>query len=356
MTVAKFGGSSLVGAQGFLRVAAAIEKYNIPIVIVSAPGGKPKVTDLLIAAYDEWLACGRCGGKFDEAMGRFDEVTSAIGIDIGTETASIRAAIDAGAGYDYTVSRGEYLSAKILARILGCNFADARECVKLGMDGKIDFASVKAHFGSVKAPCVIPGFYGKLPSGKIKLLPRGGSDISAAAIAAAAGGELWKFTDVSGIYDGMGGIIDALDYDQAELLCYFGATVLQYECLPIIKKAGVKLTVRSIFEEGSGTEVGERRYCGRAFSSRKMFFGGERASAYKHEILNEGLKIPVSVSFLGKERILIDDCGFSDLALRRIFAGKDIVPVTATAAIGEHGGHPFVTTDAGGIYIDICDK
>lgn len=41
--------------------------------MVSAPGGKPKVTDLLISAYFEWVNSGDCGKYFDIVADRFEK-------------------------------------------------------------------------------------------------------------------------------------------------------------------------------------------------------------------------------------------------------------------------------------------
>lgn len=335
MIVAKFGGSSLCDAGCFRRVADIVRSKFIPVVIVSAPGGKPKVTDLLIEAYGEWIKSGNCNNNaFKEVCRRFKKIAESFGLNIDTQLAAIKAAINSGAGYDYTVSRGEALSAFIMAHVLGYNYVDAMDCVKLTLDGKIDFTSIKAHSEAIKLPCVIPGFYGKLPSGGIKLLPRGGSDISGAAIASAIGGEYQKWTDVDGIFDGHGGIIDKLSYDEAELLCYFGATVMQYQSMPLLKKANVTLTVKGTFSDAPGTVVSDKCFGGFAFSSKKMFLGGDEAASHETEIINEGLKIPLNVSLLNKRKILIDDCGFSPLALRRVLCYPDIKEVTVTAAIG----------------------
>ena len=355
MIVAKFGGSSLLNAEGFVRVADVVRSNDIKVVIAWAPGGKPKVTDLLISAYKEWESSGKCGVSFDIASERFTAIAKAFGINIDTKLKAVRAAINAGAGYDYTVSRGEYLCAQLLAEILDYNFIDAKECVKLTLEGKIDFTSVKAHSVAIKCPCVIPGFYGKLPNGEVKLLPRGGSDISGAAIAAAVGGEYMKCTDVDGIFNGHGGVIDTLSYDEAELLCYFGASVMQYESIPLLKKAGIKLTVKNTYSDASGTVVGDKCYNGVAFSSKRMFLGGDEAASREADIINEGLKVPLKISLFGKNKILIDDCGFSPLALERILHYDDIERVTATAVIGKgsfpQGGELIYSGDNGRIYI-----
>lgn len=354
MIVAKFGGSSLAQAEDFARVAKIVEDNEIPVVIVSAPGvkksslvvdrewdgiqkpiGQIKVTDLLISAYGDWEKSGEVDGEsFSEVCRRFKTIAAKFDINIDRSIADIKAAINSGRGYDYAVSRGEVLSAHILSEILGYNFVDAKECVKLTLDGRIDFNSTAAHSVKIKTPCVIPGFYGKMPNGEIKLLPRGGSDISGAAIAAAMGGEYQKWTDVDGIFDGHGGVIDHLSYEEAELLCYFGATVMQYEAIPLLKNAKIKLTVKNTFAPTRGTVVGDQAYNGYAFSSKKMFLGGNEAFLNKDHIVSEGLKVPFVASMLKENKILIDDCGFSSLALKRVLRYGGIKRVLATALIG----------------------
>ncbi len=367
MIVAKFGGSSLACAEDFARVAKIVKDNDIPIVIVSAPGvkkeqrvgehqGQRKITDLLISAYGDWERSGDCDGEnFFEVCRRFGEIAAPFDISLGRNLAAVKAAINSGRGYDYAVSRGEVLSALILAAILKYNFVDARECVKLTLDGKIDFPSMVAHSGKITTPCVIPGFYGKMPNGEIKLLPRGGSDISGAALAAAVGGEYQKWTDVDGIYTGHGGVIDHLGYDEAELLCYFGATVMQYESIPILKSANIKLTVKNTFAHGGGTVVGTENYDGYAFSSKKMYLGGNEAFLNRDEIIREGLKIPFTASMLKENKILIDDCGFSPLAIKRILRYEGIKQVTVTALIGksEHvfGGESLFSGGSGKLFV-----
>lgn len=356
MIVAKFGGSSLVGAAEYLRVADIIRQNNIPVVIVSAPGGDPKVTDLLIAAYREWERCGKCDKTFAVVAERFDRIASPLGIKAEAKLSAVREDINAGCGFDYAVSRGEYIGAYLLAELLGYEFADAKEYVKLTLDGKIDFDSVKAHVKSMGMPCVIPGFYGKMPNGKVKLLPRGGSDISAAAIASALDAEYRKWTNVDGVFDGHGSVIETMSYDEAELLCSFGATVLQSEAVPLIKRTGVKLTIGNTFSSARGTVISDEATDGYALSRAQMFLGGDEAAAHADEIINEGLKIRASATVLGKTQILIDGCGFSPLALKRILHYSDIRPVSVTAVIGktpslDGEGDLFWRGSVGSLYI-----
>lgn len=323
-------------AEGFMRAAETVRKNDIGVVITSAPGGKVKVTDLLFCAYDKWEKSGDClCPEYSEVERRFNLIALALGMDIIGELSAIRAEINSGAGVNYTVSRGEYLSAVILSKLLGYKLIDAKECVKLGMDGNVDLDSTIAHVAAVTPPCVIPGFYGKLPNGNIKLLPRGGSDISGAAIASALKGMYQKWTDVDGIFDGHGGVLDTIGYDEAEMLCYFGATILQYGSIPLLRATETPLVIKNSFKESAGTTVGSEGVKGYAFSSKRMFLCGENSARHADDIVNEGLKIPLSTSLLGRKRILVDGCSFSPLAVKRILHYGDEQEVKVTAAIGK---------------------
>lgn len=336
MIVAKFGGSSLADVGCFERVISIIKNNGIKVVLVSAPGGKIKITDLLISAYRAWEESGRVEcDELELAFDRLKGIAQNVGLKIDSRISSIRSAINGGAGYDYTVSRGEYLTAKILASALNYNFVDALDCVKLTMDGEVDLRSTIAHSEAIKLPCVIPGFYGKMPSGLIKLLPRGGSDISGAAIAAAVGDEYHKWTDVDGVFDGHGGVIKNLSYDEAERLCYFGASVMHYKSMALLKGRGVRLTVKNTFSEAKGTVIGSNPCAGYAISSKEMYLSKGVPLIELRSIIQQGLKIPFYAKLMGSERALIDGNGFSPLALSRILTCDGIERVTATATVGK---------------------
>ncbi len=346
MIVAKFGGSSLSSAEKFLLVAEFVKRHEIPVVIASAPGGEPKVTDLLISAYRAWEENGDLGCDFAEAEKRLSGIASGLKIDIAPRLASIKADINAGCGFDYAVSRGEHISAYLLSKLLGYAFIDAKECIKLTESGKIDLCSTEAHSVNIKPPCVIPGFYGYMPSGKLRLLSRGGSDISGALIASVIGSEYWKCTDVEGIFDGYGGVIDHLSYDEAELLCYFGASVMQYKSLAYLKKSHSKLVIRGTCIDKTGTVVSDEPCRQAAKSSKRMLYAENVDIGYIEDC-----------GLLGKSIALIDDMGFSQAAIRRIL-GESACFVTVTAAIGpyvqgEVGGlaTPLITTKLGRLYV-----
>jgi aspartate kinase len=93
---------------------------------------------------------------------------------------------------------------------------------------------------------VIPGFYGSLPNGDIKTFSRGGSDISGAVIARAAGASVYEnWTDVSGFLMADPRIvnnprrIEKLTYRELRELSYMGATVLHEDSIFPVRKAGI---------------------------------------------------------------------------------------------------------------------
>lgn len=366
MIVAKFGGSSLAGGEEFKRVIKIIKDNDIPVVIVSAPGGKSKVTDLLLSTYKKWEQYGNAQcEEFEEVKRRFSLVAKEFGLSADAWLTSLQAAINSGCGYDYALSRGEYFTAKLLAKAMGYEFLDATECVKLTMDGKVDLRSTRAHAVNIRTPCVIPGFYGKLPSGRIKLLPRGGSDVSGAAIAAALKAEYVKWTDVDGIYDGCGGVIKKLSYDEAELLCYFGATVVQYESIKLLKAAKTELIIKNTFSDLGGkindivgTIIGKEACDGFALSRKNMFFAQNLTLADEREILRCGLKIPFKATLMGKTQAIVDDCGFSHEALKRIIKGKNVSRATITATVGNEpndffAGKKLYLCKSGSLYVNV---
>ena len=69
------------------------------------------------------------------------------------------------------VSRGEYLSAKVLSALIGYEFVDAADIVRFGPNGRLDdeFTQRLASDRLREAVCaVVPGFYGLGANGKIK--------------------------------------------------------------------------------------------------------------------------------------------------------------------------------------------
>jgi len=162
--------------------------------------------------------------------------------------------IAAGASADYAASRGEYLSARMIAEFLGYEFIDAGEVIKLTEDGRVDESTYELVPARLKEGCryVIPGFYGVTLKGIIKTFSRGGSDITGAIAARAAGASLYEnWTDVSGILTADPRIVDSpkpvteITYREIREMATVGANVFHEEAIAPVKSAGIPINIRN---------------------------------------------------------------------------------------------------------------
>jgi aspartate kinase len=109
---------------------------------------------------------------------------------------------------------------------------------------------------------IIAGFQGETPEGHITTLGRGGSDLSAIAIAAAVKADVCQiYTDVDGVYTADPRIIpDAkkipeISYDEMLEMAALGSKVMQARSVEFAKKFDVVFEVRSSFNNNPGTIV-----------------------------------------------------------------------------------------------------
>ena len=110
----------------------------------------------------------------------------------------------------------------------------------------------------------IAGFQGETPDGQITTLGRGGSDLTAVAIAAAIKADLCQiYTDVDGVYTSDPRIVPnarklaEISYDEMLELAALGSKVMQARSVEFAKKFGVVFEVRSSFNDNPGTIVKE---------------------------------------------------------------------------------------------------
>lgn len=109
---------------------------------------------------------------------------------------------------------------------------------------------------------VVAGFQGVNENGDVTTLGRGGSDLSAVAIAGALKADLCEiYTDVDGIYttdpriESKARKIEKISYDEMLELASLGAKVLQNRSVELAKKESVNLVCRSSFNENEGTLI-----------------------------------------------------------------------------------------------------
>src|ERR1700681_4139856 len=111
---------------------------------------------------------------------------------------------------------------------------------------------------------IVAGFQGQTRAGQITTLGRGGSDLTAIALAAALKADLCQiYTDVDGVYTTDPRIVpnakklQEISYDEMLELAGLGAKVMQSRSVEFAKKFGVVFEVRSSLNDNPGTIVKE---------------------------------------------------------------------------------------------------
>jgi len=111
---------------------------------------------------------------------------------------------------------------------------------------------------------VVSGFQGINANGSVTTLGRGGSDLSAVAVAGALNADACEiYSDVDGIYTTDPRIepkakkMDFISYDEMLELASLGAKVLQNRSVELAKKLNVKMIAKSSFSDAEGTVIGE---------------------------------------------------------------------------------------------------
>ncbi|MCH7635026.1 MAG: aspartate kinase [Proteobacteria bacterium] len=175
--------------------------------------------------------------------------------------------------YDVVVATGEQITSGLLAMALQDLGVTARSWlgwqVPVNTDSthgrarieRIDTAELERRLDNGEVP-VLAGFQGVGTDNRITTLGRGGSDISAVALAAALGAERCDiFTDVDGIYTSDPRIVakarklDKITYEEMLEMASLGARVLHSRSIELAMKHGVCLQVRSCFDSVPGTLV-----------------------------------------------------------------------------------------------------
>ncbi|WP_041957830.1 aspartate kinase [Sulfurospirillum arsenophilum] len=125
----------------------------------------------------------------------------------------------------------------------------------------IDTTAMKEELKAGKI-IVVAGFQGVTESGEVSTLGRGGSDLSAVAIAGALEADLCEiYTDVDGVYTTDPRIepkakkLEKISYDEMLELASLGAKVLQSRSVEMAKKLNVNLVTRSSFNKNEGTLI-----------------------------------------------------------------------------------------------------
>ena len=273
LKVCKFGGTSMADANAIKQVKSIIElDSSRRYVVVSAPGKRfkddIKITDMLYRCYDEVVEFGTCKKSFSIIRERFVQIVKDLGLslDINAVLDKTEKEINESKCADFSASRGEYLSAVVVANFLGYEFIDAAEMIRFDSHGKLnnDYTADKVYnrLQNVER-AVIPGFYGKNFQGNIKTFSRGGSDITGSIIANGVKADLYEnWTDVSGflVCDPRivpeAKVINQITYKEVRELSYMGASVLHAEAIAPVMRKRIPINIKNTFKpQDKGTMI-----------------------------------------------------------------------------------------------------
>ena len=291
MKVLKFGGTSVGSVKSILSLKRIVEneaKHQPVVVVVSALGG---ITDKLLATSrlarigdDQWKE------EFDSMVNRHHKMIDTI-IDDTKAREDLFNTVDAlleqlrsiyfgvylihdlsEKTQDAIVSYGERLSSNIVATLIrGAKWLDSRELIKTERkNNKHVLASeltnklVRDAFADLSRITIVPGFISMdKDNDETTNIGRGGSDYTAAIIAAALDAEVLEiWTDVDGFMTADPRIIktaytiNELSYVEAMELCNFGAKVVYPPTIYPVCVKNIPIKVKNTFNpEAPGTII-----------------------------------------------------------------------------------------------------
>jgi len=174
---------------------------------------------------------------------------------------------------DVVAASGEQVTSALLAIALAARGVPAQSFLGHQVRITTDEAHGKARIRSIDGErlaraldagrvAVVAGFQGVDETGSITTLGRGGSDTSAVAVAAAVKADCCEIlTDVDGVYTTDPRVcpqarkLDRISHDEMLELASLGSKVLQIRSVEFAKRYGVRVHVRSSFNDSEGTWV-----------------------------------------------------------------------------------------------------
>lgn len=294
MKVLKFGGTSVGSVKSILCLKRIVEKEakRQPIVVVvSALGG---ITDKLLATAQMALSGDELYKKeFDAMVTRHHQMIDTIITDPKKREDlffSVDVLFDQLKSIYYgvylihdlsdktrnaIVSYGERLSSHIVATLVkNAKLFDAREFIqtehknkKNVLDSELTSGLVRKAFEEIPRISVVPGFISRDEhTGETTNLGRGGSDYTAAIIAAALNAEVLEiWTDVDGFMTADPRVIrtaytiNELSYKEAMELCNFGAKVIYPPTIYPVCIKNIPIKVKNTFNpNGPGTVIKDK--------------------------------------------------------------------------------------------------
>lgn len=275
LKIVKFGGSSVANATQFKKVKNIVASdVSRRFVVVSASGREHKednkITDLLYLCHAHIKYNISCDTIFGMIESRFLQIKEDLQLkyDIKKDLTILRKELEGTVDLDYLVSRGEYFTGLLMAEYLNYTFVDPKDIIFFNYDGTFDYPKMKSAFDAIidkHSHLVIPGFYGSLPNGVIKIMSRGGGDVTGSIIANLIDADVYEnWTDVSGILKADPRIVDnpkqieIVNYSELRELSYMGASVLHEEAIFPVKDKNIPIHILNTNDPDSkGTIIKE---------------------------------------------------------------------------------------------------
>jgi len=240
LIVHKYGGTSVGDLERIgnvaSRVAKAKKEGNDIVVVVSAMSGETnKLTD-----FAKHFSDNPSKREMDMLLSSGERVTAAL-LAIALQEKGIDAVAMTG-------------------RQAGILTDDSHTYARIE---SIDPTAMQVEISAGKV-VIVSGFQGINAAGSVTTLGRGGSDLSAVAVAGALKADACEiYSDVDGIYTTDPRIepkakkMDFISYDEMLELASLGAKVLQNRSVELAKKLNVKMIAKSSFSDAEGTVIGE---------------------------------------------------------------------------------------------------
>lgn len=241
LIVQKYGGTSVAESELIKKAARRIVNTklegNSVVAVVSAPG---HMTDQLISMANE-ISDRPCAREMDMLLSAGERMSIALLCmaisDIGEPAVSFTGS-QAG-----IITNGDHTRAKIID-IRGDRI---REALKK------------------KRIAIVAGFQGVSTDNDITTLGRGGSDLTAVALAAALGADVCEiYTDVDGVYTANPTVvpnakkIGTISYEEMLEMAACGSEVMQTRAVEYARRNNITLHVRSSFNNNIGTIINEK--------------------------------------------------------------------------------------------------
>lgn len=294
MKVLKFGGTSVGSVKSILSLKHIVEneaRRQPIVVVVSALGG---ITDKLLSTAQQAVSGNEAWKiSFEEMVDRHHKMIDTI-ITNTIDREDLFNKVDAlfeqlrsiyfgvylirdlsRKTQDAIVSYGERLSSNIVSSMVrGSMWMDSREFIKTEfahgkntLDSVLTNKLVRDAFAELPRVTILPGFIScDRDTGETTNLGRGGSDYTAALVAAALNAEVLEiWTDVDGFMTADPKVIrsaytiDELSYVEAMELCNFGAKVIYPPTIYPVCIKNIPIRVKNTFNpEGRGTIIKEK--------------------------------------------------------------------------------------------------